>query len=249
MTHPMLEQKLDKILSEIKLTNSENELIRISYTYVEELTSNIKNGNYQAISIAPYFDWEKNTGATTTDRTKKYEYYTVAFIFNAANAAIAGGLKEGDAFDISDAMLKILSNCSSIEEMHDVAVTSMRVLAYKVFLSKNGRNSVKVEQCKTYIAQHIFKKITLNEIAASIGATPNYLSRLFVSETGYTIHKYILKEKMNIACNMLKYSDYPVSDIANYLSFASQSNFAEIFKKWVGITPTQYRKENFVPSF
>lgn len=42
---------------------------------------------------------------------------------------------------------------------------------------------------------------------------------------------------------MLRYSDYEVKEIANYLSFCSQSYFGNIFRKQTGMTPARYRKK------
>ena len=47
-----------------------------------------------------------------------------------------------------------------------------------------------------------------------------------------------------MAKNMLRYSEYPLSDIANRLSFSSQSHFIQQFKEQTGMTPKKYRDMN-----
>ena len=73
----------------------------------------------------------------------------------------------------------------------------------------------------------------------------NYLCNLFSSSLGISIHQYIQREKVQVACNLLQHTDRSVSDIALYMGFQTQSNFAAIFKKWKGITPSEYRKMNY----
>ena len=46
---------------------------------------------------------------------------------------------------------------------------------------------------------------------------------------------------MEVAKDLLKFSDYSMIEIANHLSFSSQSHFIQQFKETVGITPKKYR--------
>ena len=71
--------------------------------------------------------------------------------------------------------------------------------------------------------------------------TDTYLCRIFAKEMGIPIYRYIQREKITVACNLLEHTDRPISEISVYLGFNSQSNFAAIFKKWRNMTPTQYR--------
>ena len=72
----------------------------------------------------------------------------------------------------------------------------------------------------------------------------SYLSRLFKKETGDSVSTYIRGQKIEIAKNLLKYSDYSLIDIANRLSFSSQSHFIQQFRDIVGMTPKKFRDLN-----
>ena len=97
---------------------------------------------------------------------------------------------------------------------------------------------------KEYIYAHIKERITIEEIADELGVSPSYLSRLFKKETGDSVSAYIRAQKIEMAKNMLRYSDYALSDIANRLSFSSQSHFIQQFKEQTGMTPKKYRDMN-----
>ena len=81
------------------------------------------------------------------------------------------------------------------------------------------------------------------------GLSASYLSRLFKKELGISISDYILEKKIEKSENLLKYSDYSLVDIANYLAFSSQSHFIQTFKKAVGITPNKYRNQYYHSSW
>lgn len=60
---------------------------------------------------------------------------------------------------------------------------------------------------------------------------------------------YVRQTRMEAAANMLKYSDFSIQRIAEYYQFKTQTHFGVIFKKYMGMTPSAYRKlhkpENF----
>ena len=62
---------------------------------------------------------------------------------------------------------------------------------------------------------------------------------------GVSLSQYILDLKIEKAKNLLQYSEYNIVDIANYLSFSSQSHFIQVFQKKTGLTPHKYRTQNF----
>ncbi|MBO5292841.1 MAG: helix-turn-helix transcriptional regulator [Lachnospiraceae bacterium] len=72
-----------------------------------------------------------------------------------------------------------------------------------------------------------------------------YLSKLFHKEIGIPVSEYIMLQKVEKAKNLLCYSDYSIVDIANYLTFSSQSHFIQVFQKFAGLTPRKYRDRYF----
>ncbi|MBR6232946.1 MAG: helix-turn-helix transcriptional regulator, partial [Erysipelotrichaceae bacterium] len=69
-----------------------------------------------------------------------------------------------------------------------------------------------------------------------------YLSYLFNSQVHMKISDYISKEKIELSKSLLRSTNNSIVDIANYLSFSSQSHFNNTFKKLTGMTPLAYRR-------
>jgi AraC family transcriptional activator of pobA len=84
---------------------------------------------------------------------------------------------------------------------------------------------------------------TVNSIATSMHLSPRYLSDLLKEETGKTaielIHVFLITE----AKNLLKASDNTVSETAYKLGFENLPYFSRLFKKEVGVTPIQFKKQ------
>ena len=169
-------------------------------------------------------------------------------ISDCGSAAFDAGLRIQNIHAICDTFYHLLATDHSTEMILSIIRLAPLYFAREVH-RMNLKDSYGAEKIRDYIARHIFRKITLQEVADYIGFSPSYTSRLFLKETGIHLQDYIMIEKVKSSCNMLIYSDYPISAIAEYYSFSSQSHYAQTFKKWLKCTPSQFRSHNSNPSF
>ena len=70
------------------------------------------------------------------------------------------------------------------------------------------------------------------------------LSRIFKKHTGYTIIEYISSVKINIAKDEFLYTDKTITEIAQEMGFISLSHFNRTFKKFMDMSPSEFRKAN-----
>ena len=94
---------------------------------------------------------------------------------------------------------------------------------------------------KDYIRKHYREKIYLADVAEELGLSEGYLSRLFRKESDESFQDYVNRERVARASNLLLYSDFSLSQIAEYVSFPNQSYFGKMFKKYKGMTPKAFR--------
>lgn len=92
-----------------------------------------------------------------------------------------------------------------------------------------------------YIELNIADDITREKLADHFHFSPDYLSRLFKSETGVTLQEHFLNRRMEMAKNLLINSDMPISDIVSFIGYSNFSHFSKSFKKLTGVTPLKYR--------
>lgn len=110
----------------------------------------------------------------------------------------------------------------------------------------SNANSKHINACREYIYSHIKERITIEDLADALGVSASYLSRLFKKETGVSVSAYIRDRKIDMAKNLLRFSDASMIDIANRLAFSSQSHFIQQFKESVGMTPKKYRDKYYM---
>jgi len=87
-------------------------------------------------------------------------------------------------------------------------------------------------------------KFSLDALAAELGKSRSYVSRKFHAETGEKIHDYLNTLRLRKACECLLHSDESVRDIGARVGFSDVTYFISAFKKGIGETPLQYRKNH-----
>ena len=157
------------------------------------------------------------------------------------------GMEMEQAFRLSDFYIQKLDGIHTVEEvqnLHDEMVVDYTVKMRRYF--RDNTYSKHINASKEYIYSPIKERITIEDLADSLGVSASYLSRLFKKETGISVSAYIRRQKIEMAKNLLQYSDYPIIEIANRLSFSSQSHFIQQFREVTGMTPGKYRDEHYM---
>jgi YesN/AraC family two-component response regulator len=98
-----------------------------------------------------------------------------------------------------------------------------------------------VSKAMDYIEANYMNKIELDDIAAQVYVTRNYLSSLFKKHTGVTVVEYITEVRLSKAKEYLKIPGYSMSEIAKKIGMKSARYFSSSFKEKYGLTPTEYR--------
>lgn len=185
-------------------------------------------------------------GKLSENPTQNLRYHFVVSAAMITRYCVHAGMEQDKAYSLSDFYINKMDKCRSVSEIaqvHDVMCKDfcqrMNEIKKSAVLSKH------IVLCMDYIYSHIHYRITLDELADNLNISKNYLSALFKKEMGMTVSDYIRSLKIEKACNMLKFSDYSLSEIANYLDFSSESHFIATFSKTIGMTPNVYRKLNF----
>lgn len=239
------EKEVETLLNKYRLENSENNFHRLPLQIEKRALRLVREGRYQDMHFAEYTSFKNNLGLTAKNSKRSFEYNTVAAITLFCRAAIEGGVMPEEALNLSDVLLQEVEKAENVEELYSLYQTAEILFAKLVSKTRRRHSSYQVEQCRAYVANNIFRRITVKEIAEQIGLTPNYLSRLFRSEEGIGLNDYIQKEKTALASNLLSQSEQSISSIALYLGFKSQSHFTEVFKTWQGMTPSEYRNMHY----
>lgn len=222
--------------------NSELDIQRSTYANELAIRQMIVEGDAEALlNKVNYISFDR-MGKLASSSFKQHEYMAVSGITFMTRAAIDGGVKPGVAYDTSDLYLQKLEKCRTVLEIIELIKAASISFASMVKTEKERKSeSSYIEKCKSYIQRHIYRPFSLDDLAEFAGVNKNYLSSQFTRIEGMHISEFVHRARIEAACNMLRYSDKTISSIAENLCFHSQSHFGSVFKKYVHMTPQQYR--------
>lgn len=98
-----------------------------------------------------------------------------------------------------------------------------------------------IQDVSAWIQLHIQEDISLAQVAEKFSLTPNYLGTLFKKTMGVSYNDYLNNLRINHACHLLQTSNLSMKNVALESGYHSVEYFNYIFKKFCGITPSQYR--------
>lgn len=100
-----------------------------------------------------------------------------------------------------------------------------------------------VAAAKHYVDSHILERVLVQDVAAAIGITPNYLSSLFKRQLGQNFMDYVNATKVKYACTLLQDGRHMVYEVSHMLGYDNAYYFTKVFKRYMRMTPTEYQAE------
>jgi AraC family transcriptional regulator len=95
-----------------------------------------------------------------------------------------------------------------------------------------------------YIETHLDSELSLNLLAEIAFFSPYHFHRIFKFITGETLNSYVTRQKVEKAASNLIHTSIPISEIGYRYGFKDTSSFTRTFKKFYGLSPTAFRKDN-----
>ena len=119
---------------------------------------------------------------------------------------------------------------------------------YRDFLNKS--NNLSIEQIERlhrlthYIYANCHDKLMLEDIAKTEFYSKFYVSHFIKKAYGISYQETLCISRIMISERLLIGTDYNMDTIASMVGFSTRNQYCQQFKKWHGITPSQFRKEN-----
>lgn len=99
-----------------------------------------------------------------------------------------------------------------------------------------------VEKAIEHMRKNYNKHISLDEIASGIFLSKNYFRQIFKKTTGMSISSFMQELRINEACRLLATTDLSSAEVSYKCGFNDVKFFYSTFKKTMGMTPAEYRK-------
>lgn len=102
--------------------------------------------------------------------------------------------------------------------------------------------SSKIRKCMLYMQENLQRKLTLQEIADHVHLHPNYLCKIFKTNTSQSVFDCLTQLRISKAKELLRDDSLSIAQVGELSGFHSMEFFSRKFKAVTGMTPTQYRK-------
>jgi len=99
-----------------------------------------------------------------------------------------------------------------------------------------------IAMLEDYIDEHVDEKIDLETLAALVNVSQFHFVRRFKAITGLPPHQFVIRHRLEKVKSCLQKSDLALAQIAHDCGFSSQSHMSRLFRRYIGVTPANYRK-------
>jgi AraC-like DNA-binding protein len=128
-------------------------------------------------------------------------------------------------FDRTNNIIGVMGTVQSYERRHQVLQPLLQI-----------------DRAVQYIRENFREQISISKLASMVDLSTRQLNRRFQDTFRVSSQAFIMKLRLQAACEQLRQSNSPIAEIAIDLGFHDQSSFTLQFRKQLGITPSKYRK-------
>lgn len=160
-----------------------------------------------------------------------------------SRAAIDGGADARSIFGEKHALSQRMARFTTVEELSSFLVAVFNRFVGYVFDFSKFQHANAIRQVVDYIRAHYAERVALADVAQEVWFSPSYLSSVFSTEMGMSFTAYLQAVRIDKSKDLLLRTHKTIAEIAQLTGFSDQSYFTKIFTKAVGVSPTQFRRQ------
>jgi AraC family transcriptional regulator len=95
-----------------------------------------------------------------------------------------------------------------------------------------------------FIDEHLESDLSLNTVSQIAFFSPFHFHRVFKFVTGETLNEYVTRRRIEKSALDLLHNNIKATELAHKYGFSDISSFSRAFKKYYGVSPTEFKKDN-----
>lgn len=156
------------------------------------------------------------------------------------------GIEENEMLDYSS-YLEEISELNNLSDLYQWILSRMKYISNRIQEKKDQKCSALVERTKTLLKSNYTDELTLEGVARVQNISPQYLSKLFKEETGYTFVEFLTRLRIEYAQKLMMDSEFSIKEICYKVGYSDPNYFSRLFRKQTGFMPKtfigQYRTD------
>ncbi len=101
------------------------------------------------------------------------------------------------------------------------------------------------DRAKAFISENIDRRLSVSDVANAVGVSKNYLTNVFSAGEGVPLIEYINRRKLSYMIELIRRYDYTLAQAGEHVGFTDANYVSRIFKRYYGVTLTEYRRNLF----
>ena len=192
-----------------------------------------------ALSCAnEFFDWML---VHDGDMRSNIEIKVLELVMRLERRAFeAGNVRYG--FRYRENYMAELKEAADGEGVRRWFLSKTRDICDKISTSREREFENVVSRVKGYIDENYARDISLDDVSRMVDISPYYFSKLFKQEVGENFIEYVTRTRIKNARRLLEDPRYSIKEICVMSGYSDPNYFSRIFKKYEGMTPTEYRE-------
>jgi AraC-like DNA-binding protein len=176
-----------------------------------------------------------------TSYIKSLKYGYIKMCAMCSFAAVEAKAPYYKMMDCVDDFIRRVDPLQNVNDIYELMKATMLTFTRAVAVNKLTSYSKPVRMVMEYISTHFRDNITLEDLANYVGLSSYYLSNLIKKDTGKNLYDIINKIRIEESKKLLVGTNNNISSIADSVGYKYGNHYAIVFKKYTGLTPSEYR--------
>ncbi|MBC5779456.1 response regulator [Blautia difficilis] len=138
--------------------------------------------------------------------------------------------------------IRELQSCADMNGLKNWFLDKTRDICARMEDSREKEELSIIEKARSYINENFRRDISLDDVSREVDISPYYFSKLFKQETGKNFIEYLTEIRLRSARELLQNSQYSIKEICAQSGYSDPNYFSRIFKKYEGVTPSEFRE-------
>jgi AraC-like DNA-binding protein len=242
MKEESLDAMVEKAFARERLSNLDRRFLHPPYVLECMLREKIIEGELEAARAVLKEINGMERARLAGDRMRSLKNSLIASCTFITRAAIDGGVDAELAFTLSDTFIRRIEAGREEEELALFEESMLSEFVALVLRYRCDPHDILVSRAIRLVKARLTEEISLAGTAAALGVSGAYLSGQFSRKLGISFITYVQRLKMEEAKHFLRSTSLDIMEIAQTLGFTYQAYFTRVFRKTVGMTPSEYRR-------
>lgn len=216
------------------------ELFLLPQTFYEQLTSAILNGDadHAAQLLRATFKMLLETAGTDALYARNVCLLIASCIVSAAGRI---EVRSRSTTAMISRLHQEVIQRNTLESILELFLETTLAVCLELTAGQKSKKSDLIYAIQSLIQKEFQENLTITNIAKRVYLSPTYICLLFKQETGQPINGYLTSVRMEAAKKLLRTGKHKVLDVAISVGYHDQKYFCKLFKKIVGVNPSEYR--------